>query len=467
MLFFSTLPHELIIEVWRYVRDPEAVESFALTSKTIYSLGSSFIEEHNKLKAKFSSIAYSKYDSDIRLADTLRDLLENPRAALYVRKVFIDSWRDSWIGSEEIDPFEGHVPFPEEGMEAFREAVKESPFISKNEVAYWLEDLEIGDECIIISLMMMLLPNLHSLDLFRTGTEEVRLYNTIRRIANPQGTDSLSRLTEVRLWHGYKVGGPNGCDWVHIFSALPSVKSIEAQCIGHDRYPTPLDDCWCCGKEHDFDCYRFTLPPKSSAVTNLTLSDCDIDTESLSGFLERFRALKHFDYHSVFTSVKLSEPLEIVNALIAHAKHSLQSLCLRYSGQHTTCTINLADFQVLNELDIKSDLMLPYKEAPESSQLAYLLPRSIEKIHLRRLHTDVANSVEDNVLLMTIHKAERLPNLKELTVELIPSDNAPNPDKISNMKQNCEDVGVMLNVTIEVVVSMSAPFLGPWARTGW
>ena len=165
--------------------------------------------------------------------------------------------------------------------------------------------------------------------------------------------------------------------------------------------------------------------------------------------------------------MKLSEPLEIVNALLAHAKRSLQSLRLKYSGQHTTSTVNLADFQVLKELDIKSDLFLRYKDAPERSQLAYLLAQSIEKIHLRRLHTDIAHSVEDDVLLVTIHKAERLPNLKELTVELIPSDNAPSPDNISTMKQKCEDVGVMLNVTIDVVMSMSASFLEPWARTGW
>ena len=184
MLFFSTLPHELIIEVWRYVRGPEAVGSFALTSKTMNSLGSSFIEEHSKLKARISSIAYTNNDSDIRPADTLRDLLENPRAALYVRKVFIDSWRDSWIGSDDINPFEVYVLFPEEDMEVFREAVRESPFISKDGVAYWLRDLEVGDESNIVSLIMMLLPNLHSFDLFRMGREEVSLYDTMRSIAN-------------------------------------------------------------------------------------------------------------------------------------------------------------------------------------------------------------------------------------------------------------------------------------------
>lgn len=65
---------------------------FAPTSKTIYALSNDFRDEHNAMKARFSSIAHRKDDIKNRPADTLRELLLNPRAALYVRDVLIDDW---------------------------------------------------------------------------------------------------------------------------------------------------------------------------------------------------------------------------------------------------------------------------------------------------------------------------------------------------------------------------------------
>ena len=58
MTGFTDLPNELIVHVWRQVRDPEAVQNFAVTSKRIYALGSDFIREHNELRARFSSVTH-------------------------------------------------------------------------------------------------------------------------------------------------------------------------------------------------------------------------------------------------------------------------------------------------------------------------------------------------------------------------------------------------------------------------
>ena len=60
-------------------------------------------------------------------------------------------------------------------------------------------------------------------------------------------------------------------------------------------------------------------------------------------------------------------------------------------------------------------------------------------------------------------KANRLPNLQELTIELIPSYEAPKAETISRMRQQCEDVGVMLSVTIKSPLRSSlGPMSGGW-----
>ena len=93
MTGFSDLPNELVVEVWCLLRDPEDIEAFALTSKRVYALGSDAIAAHNELRSRFWSIRHDPDDLTSTPADTLRSLLLNPRAALYVRNLTIDGWR--------------------------------------------------------------------------------------------------------------------------------------------------------------------------------------------------------------------------------------------------------------------------------------------------------------------------------------------------------------------------------------
>ena len=101
MTGFAEFPKELIVEVWRQVVGPESIKKFALTSKTIYALGSNFIEGHDVLKASFSVIVCREDEADISLAATLKTLLDIPRAVLYVRNVSIDWCQSQWQDSDE------------------------------------------------------------------------------------------------------------------------------------------------------------------------------------------------------------------------------------------------------------------------------------------------------------------------------------------------------------------------------
>ena len=101
MTGFAAFPKELIVQVWRQVVYPESIGNFALTSKTICALGSNFVEGHDVLKASFSIIIRREDEADISLSATLKTLLDNPRAALYVRNVSIDWCQNQWQDSDE------------------------------------------------------------------------------------------------------------------------------------------------------------------------------------------------------------------------------------------------------------------------------------------------------------------------------------------------------------------------------
>lgn len=325
----------------------------------------------------------------------------------------------------------------------------------------------MGDEGVIYSLIFMMLPNVRSLDLHRVRSSQFCFFGTIKFIAKSESTEALSRLTEVRLLQGSDCR-PEEFDWVRTFATLPSIKSIQAWDIGpvcegsgpfydevnevniiDDLYgdvhiPDENPDAFhCCFNTLCHDS-RLPLSPKTSAVSHLTFVNCIIRTRRLVRFLESLWALESFDYLSENRSVDSSEPEEIIDTLLAHARYSLQTLRLRswYEGLSVSGSVTLADFEVTKEVAIACDQLVG------TSKLADALPPSVEKVHLSRLNTNVHYVVEHDVLEMTITKAERLPNLKEFTIELHQIDEGLDAEMIAMLKHKCEDVGVLLHITI-------------------
>lgn len=437
---FSDLPNEIVVQVWRSVLQPEDVQNFALTTKGIMALGRAFIEEHNRLKARFSSIL--NFQSRMDPADMLKTLLLNPRATLYVRNISIDAW------GLRITKTPGYGP---DTMELIKQVIKESPFILEEEVEEWAGKVERGNEEILSSLILLLLPNVHALSLLLDNSFESRLSNMVQRIAQSQDTEALSRLTEVEVWVENVI--PRDDARIQGFSALPSVKKVENLNYNSPRFKDNDDDndtfeerYFPDAADYSDSALRFTLPPETSA--QLTIGDSVIKPLRLSERLQGMRALEIFDYLSTHEYMDFSVfpgLSRVVSDLMAYAKHSLQTLRIRTCGRYKSCTVNLTGFEVLKELEIESDFLLPYKDAPRTKKLAYWLLLSLEGLHLHRVFTKVAHSIENDVI--QISKAERLPNLKEVWVELVSSDDAPKAKAITELKQKCEDVGVVLSVT--------------------
>lgn len=290
-------------------------------------------------------------------------------------------------------------------MELFTDAATNSPFIRDSDVESWVEELSDGDEGAVLSLILMRLPNLKSLEITRMGASGFHLLTTILRIAECRGSDTLSRLADVHTRRTYSaVSG-----LVQAFSALPSVKAIQV-----------LGPC----HEHDWDVDdflsepqnpRITLPPRPSTVTDLTIANCKITTARLCRILQPLQALENFVYLDAAESMEGTEPRNMVSALCAHAKHTLQTLYLTSLEEQPSGTVSLADFEVLKEIEIAADLL-----SSDAGRINFteLLPPAVEELRLLRLRS--TRWLEDDLSQMAIHKAERLPNLKKLTIELFP-----------------------------------------------
>ena len=65
MARFSDLSPELIMELWEHILHPDDIDSFALVSKHTHATGRTFLEEHRRLKAQYSSIQ-TYYDAPRR-----------------------------------------------------------------------------------------------------------------------------------------------------------------------------------------------------------------------------------------------------------------------------------------------------------------------------------------------------------------------------------------------------------------
>ena len=450
MTGFDDFPNELIVEVWRQVVDTNSVENFALTNKRIYALGSKFIEEHNELKVKFSSIPHYVSGTDSGPALTLKLLLQDYLVAIYVRLLFSEDWSCMRLGSDDSVQTD-HSQFSDDITELSRDLIKDSPLILEDEIESWLDTIEAGSEIAFFFLVLMMLPNLQSLTMDRVYLVESLLLDTVNRIIESGHTEALSRLTEVRLHAGENVPEFKEFDWVFTFASLPSVKVIKAWDIS--------PECECLDQNyHDADCIgdyygpeehkrRLVLPPKTSCVTHLAFVDCTIDTRRLVSFLEGLQALESFEWEDIHG---LSNPTEIVDALLDHARYTLRRLRLRSSG----LVMNLAEFEVMEVLDVEyNNLPFDYRVGGDPIDM---LPPSIEIVKLSRLDTFTHSVVCRDVLEMTTEKAKRFPNLKELTITLRQAEKefngyineGLNAEIVSCMKQKCEDVGVHLNVVM-------------------
>lgn len=176
MASFSALPNELVSEVAGYVM-PEDIENFSLISKGVYDVVLPLLEEHRVLKKRYSAfqnlekVEFDGYNPGSRylvdpdtfnLSDEiytmsksklLAEILTSHRVALYIKELRM------WGPFEGWQPkFTSHVSYTKEQLALFKQAL--STYVLPSKLETWIEELESGNENPIISLLLILLPNL-------------------------------------------------------------------------------------------------------------------------------------------------------------------------------------------------------------------------------------------------------------------------------------------------------------------
>ena len=370
MAGFNDLPNEIILGVWPHVLGPDDIASFALVSKRVFELGTSFLEEDRRLRSKYTIVENSSYHA---LAHALNDVLLNPHIAFYVRNLHVyncrESWENPWIDYEYDDTdAQEDLSYPEPYMNLFRNEIRSADYLLPSESNARIQLLEDGHEEPIVASLLNLLPGLCTLKLeaipFVTD-----LFTVVHRMIKKSSSESFPRLTEASF-SCISSDENEGIALVKLFLLLPSVRKISCY---------SFTDLW--PKRGIPDCI---IAPRSALITELVFHQCSDITQGLSSLLGGIKALKKFTYVLQAGTINASS---LHSTLIQHCRHSLQYLKLvrfhwEYGNASFTGTLgSLHWFKSLKELDLEFSLMVNPGAGREIG-VPDSLPDSIEAIHI-------------------------------------------------------------------------------------
>ena len=163
MASFSHLPNEVVCEIAKLL-SPEEIESFSLVSKGIFAVTWGHLEEHRRLKRKYGNFE-DIIATGAMLGDTfsefIADVLKNQRVRQYITAVGL--YRDDHdVRLDGFPPGDEHIQYTEEQTVLFKQAL--STYILPEKLRPWIKQLEGGNSTPMIALLLILLPNLHSIE---------------------------------------------------------------------------------------------------------------------------------------------------------------------------------------------------------------------------------------------------------------------------------------------------------------
>ena len=417
------MPNEITLMIIRLVL-PDDIESFTSTCTQIYNVATEDLERHRTLKRKHRVYGYedpSRYrdprlysapyqlSNRCSLAQLLDEILQKPRTAFYVQEISIRGWRRMWSAQEHLEtmrPENRHLPYSEGTISRLRKAV--SDLVPHDEVSSWMRYIKRGSEDPIISLLILLLPNLSTLKFHHLGEDREHLCSTLYRIASMESPAApLSCLRHVQIPACLEIPG---LKLVGLFAALPSVRSIH----GFNIYET------------GFDAYSDTdlalVAPWTSKLEDLTLVTCSINPKRLFDFLETFEALRSFTYHSGIKKYRNDQQVEfdpcwIRSALSAFAKSTLQSLTLLSHDEKRNFMGDIRCFKAVSYLHTETQLLLHQVAMHhDDTSLARALPPKLEILKLECSGLGDEMEIARLISALAKLKKEYVPALREVEV---------------------------------------------------
>ena len=422
MISLSSLPNELLIEIWRNLLHPDDIENFALTSKGIRALAKPFLEEHLALKDTFSTCHTRLSAGKVSAAGLLKEIAMNSRAALYVKKLVVTAWRGCWkptyhqnrlrnrhlMFSEELNdglPY-FHKPYAETDMQIFEQVVMRNEYaFGKDMSGTLIEAIRDGNEDPIVALLILLLTNLKYLVVTKMGYH-LHFSQALQHVSNARDAKALRRLSDVELLACPRYADDNdNLVMLKAFATLPSVKRISGRKDLH--FPSRRR-------------VKFDLPPRSSNVESLTYEylihgpkNSGVDSVIFLELIKGFKGLKRFSY----LGDSDQRMFAIRNALVANARFSLDTLIL-ISRLPTRKSIgSFRGFKALKKLEI-DHIHLADFDPRRKIYSVDVLPSSLEELHLHHYHRKGFNDSSVHMDPLRIgtklleEKDRHVPNLK-------------------------------------------------------
>ena len=232
MASFSDLPNELVVEIWSHILQPKDIENFALASKTIRTLAGKILVDHRKLTRELSTFDISDSKSRFSPAGLLKEILTNPRVALYTKTVIISGLFHGWESEEKgvntlkaSDPEAGedesqyrHTPYAEEDMELFKQVMEKAKQFfdfkhlrqcqTTTSAKYKIDHLRTimekhGSERPIMVLLLLLFTNLKTVAIEYAGAYDC-FFDVLQYISEGRGIPILKRLIKVKILNAHE-----------------------------------------------------------------------------------------------------------------------------------------------------------------------------------------------------------------------------------------------------------------------
>lgn len=375
MVRLTKLPNEVTDLVLHHL-SPSDLEAFFGTCKTLRQNYACLLSEHYAMKWSYFTFTYR---SDVSIGAPLRllkDILENPWVAAYVRRLDVEDWTTEHDFQIQPNPPQYKVTTQDRDIicEALGEASDESTDI-EGELRIremLLQDLDDGEEEPLLILLLTLLPNLESIHF--VNEEHLDGRGALPSLSKEKPTQALAQLRSVNLeareFDSY--GWADMTSLLQSYCMLPSLRSFSLHNAANDTQQyTSVED--------ELNAFTWTGP---ILITRLALTSCSIYSTILSDFLSRCHCLETFEYwpgpsltndDSVHGSQHF-HPWRILAALEKSCTKTLQSFTLLSKGRRQVHMGSLQAFGKLEEVTTDLKLVMGNYEALDLPGASRLYP---------------------------------------------------------------------------------------------
>ncbi len=368
-MHFRDIPSDLMLMLVDEYISPDDIEAFSLTCRGVYDVADSRLHKHRQLGKSFSFLVvdFRNFLTGGEQWNKLYQCCSDPWTARYPKHLrMIAPSRERFAS----DP----APIDRAIGDMIRESAPFNRFISLAEIGDWMVSANATHDA-MAAICLSFLPNLYTFRLEYEGPRTTvshygHVTSVLQRSLDPGRTrDGYGHLSQLRYvkFHA-KYGATPLVEWFQPFLNLPSMRSIEAvnvQSLHRQGQP-------------------YTAASRDSKITSITLNECLILAEAFSTVLSRLESLQNFTYthcphpgHCAPSKILGAEPQRVVNTLIDHARHSLQTLHLSFSCKHCAGPIrSLQYFSSLKSITLSASLL--FRKNVIVVDLVELLPSTVE-----------------------------------------------------------------------------------------